>query len=147
MFTMTSNCGGRPNRLLVLRYTYVKAAMTRAGRAISKPAPCQRWATLFALLAFLLQGLAVQTHIHEQPLATKMAALPGSSKAPTKSQDPVDQCRLCQELVHAGTFITPSAAIAPTGLIYVTAVFLVLTGATATSATAFAWQSRAPPRR
>ena len=121
--------------------------MTRQGRAISKPAPHQKWVTLFALLAFFLQGLAVQTHVHEQAPAAKTASLPAPVKAPLKSQDPVDQCRLCQERVHAGAFITPSAAAVPADLTYVTATFLVLTGPITAAATAFAWHSRAPPRR
>ena len=122
--------------------------MTRPGRAVSKPAPYQRWVTLLALLAFFIQGFAVQTHIHEQvPVAKKVGALPTPIKAPLKNQDPVDQCRLCQELVHAGTFITPSAAATPAGMTYIAAVFAVLAAPTSASATAFAWQSRAPPRR
>jgi hypothetical protein len=107
-----------------------------------------RWITVLALLAFFLQNLAVQTHIHEQvPVAKATTALPTPSKTPFKSQDPVDQCRLCQELVHAGAFITPSAAPIPADPAYVAAVFVALTGPTASFATAFAWQSRAPPRR
>ncbi len=122
--------------------------MTRPVRAVSKPAPYQRWVTLLALLAFFIQGFAVQTHIHEQAPVTKtVGALPAPTKAPLKSQDPVDQCRLCQELVHAGAFITPSTAATPAGLTYITAIFAVLAASTSAYATAFAWQSRAPPHR
>ncbi len=121
--------------------------MTRPGRALAKPAPHHRWVTVFALLAFFIQGFAVQTHIHEQAPVARTAALPVPAKAPLKSQDPVDQCRLCQELVHAGSFITPSTAATPAGLTYITAIFAVLAAPTSASATAFAWQSRAPPRR
>jgi hypothetical protein len=103
--------------------------------------------TLLALLAFFLQGLAVQTHVHDQAQAVKTSALPAPVKAPLKSQDPIDQCRLCQELVHAGSFITPSIAAVPADLTYVTAAFLILTGPITAPATAFAWRSRAPPRR
>src|ERR1700744_6606853 len=108
MFTQATNCGPQPNRILVLRQTFVKVAMTRPGRALSKKAPHQRWVTLFALLAFFIQGLAVQTHIHEQAPGAKTTALPAPVKAPLKSQDPVDQCRLCQVLLHSGLVITPS---------------------------------------
>lgn len=122
--------------------------MTGPGRTVSKPAPHQRWVTLFALLAFFLQGLAVQTHIHEQaPVARTVNALPAPAKAPLKSQDPVDQCRLCQELLHAGAFVTPSTAAIPAELTYISAVFVTLATPTTATATAFAWQSRAPPRR
>ncbi len=122
--------------------------MTRPGRATCLSAPPKKWVTVFALLAFFLQGLAVQTHIHElAPVAKAATALPTPTKAPSKGQDPVDQCRLCQEFMHAGAFITPSAAALSTDLAYVAAAFVVQSGFLATSATAFAWQSRAPPRR
>jgi hypothetical protein len=59
----------------------------------------------------------------------------------------VDQCRLCQELVHAGTFLAPSAVVSLLSLTFVAVgIARVLTFA-ADPATAFAWQSRAPPRR
>jgi hypothetical protein len=122
----------------------IESAMTRPGRALAKPAPHHRWVTVFALLAFFIQGLAVQTHIHEQASAAKTAV---PAKTPLKSQDPVDQCRLCQELVHAGSFITPSTMATPAGLTFVAVVFTALTAPETVFARAFAWQSRAPPRR
>ena len=67
--------------------------------------------------------------------------------APLKSQDPIDQCRLCQELIHAGSFVTPSAAVTLANLNFVAVVFAALVAPAHRSATAFAWQSRAPPRR
>jgi hypothetical protein len=119
--------------------------MTRPGRALAKPAPHQRWVTVFALLAFFLQGLAVQTHIHEQVPPAKTAALPAPVKAPFKSQDPTDQCRLCQELVHAGSFITPSTTATPADLSFVAVVFTAVTAPETAFAMAFAWQGRARP--
>ena len=119
--------------------------MTRSERAITKPASHQRWVTLFALLAFFLQGLAVQTHIHELTPVAKTAAQPAPAKSPLKSQDPVDQCRLCQELVHAGIFVTPSAAASPVGLGFIAVSFFSLLISATDPATAFTWRSRAPP--
>ena len=124
--------------------------MTRR-RAIAKPASAvKRWVTLFALLGFFLQTLAVQTHIHVAdfaPVAKVAVAHAGVPPAPPKNQDPVDQCRLCQELVHAGSFITPSAALLAAPLSQVQVIPLALLPARAQSASAFAWRSRAPPRR
>lgn len=116
-------------------------------RAIFRPEPAKRWITALALLAFFLQGLALQTHVHPslQPAVAKLHT-DSAPKAPLKL-DPVDQCRLCQELVHAGTFVTPSTATTAAVLTFVVASFvapLILAG---DPATAFAWQSRAPPRR
>ncbi len=122
--------------------------MTRRSRAISRPnAPGRRWLALFALAAFFLQSLAVQTHIHpaDRPMVVKVAAHQPTPN-PLKTQDPIDQCRLCQELVHAGAFITPSAAAIPASQTLVLAIFAFLPQGTAGPATAFAWQSRAPPR-
>jgi len=120
-----------------------------AGRArfFSAPRSARRWVTALALLAFFFQNLAVQTHIHQslQPEAVKIQT-DGSHKAPLKL-DPVDQCRLCQELVHAGTFITPSAVVSLLSWTFVTASIARVLTLAADPATAFAWQSRAPPRR
>jgi hypothetical protein len=111
----------------------------------------KRWVTAFALLAFFFQSLAVQTHIHApvQELTAKAAALivTAPSKAPLKTQDPVDQCRLCQELLHAGVFLAPLANTTPISLTFITAIFIALPGVTGTPAADFAWHSRAPPVR
>ena len=114
-----------------------------------KASVVKRWVTAFALLAFLLQGFAVQSHIHA-PLApaaksvSQQEAAPPN--APLKSQDPIDQCRLCQEVAHAGIFVAPSAAAAAITLTFALAVFAAQPDVAPPSATAFGWQSRAPPR-
>jgi hypothetical protein len=108
--------------------------------------PAKRWITALALLAFFLQGLTLQTHVHQllSPVAVKATAEHGS-KTPLKS-DPIDQCRLCQELHHAGRFITPSVAPTIAPPTFVVASFIVVLLVATDPATAFAWQSRAPPR-
>lgn len=127
--------------------------MTRLGHAAAGSGPARKWVALFALLTFFLQSLALQTHIHQQlPLTAGHVAEQGSlasapAKSPLKNQDPMDQCRLCQELVHAGSFVTPSAAIAPISQIFAAALFATLPASLDRSATAFTWRSRAPPRR
>ena len=125
--------------------------MTRRPRAIARSGPAsaaKRWVTLLALLGFFLQSMAVQTHVHSLDLApvAKLAATHTAPVAPSKTQDPVDQCRLCQEIVHAGSFITPSAVAILTGLDGSLAIFHRLTPGKSDPASAFAWQSRAPPR-
>ncbi len=121
--------------------------MTGRARFFSAPRPTRRWVTALALLAFFFQNLAVQTHIHQslQPEAVKVQT-DGSHKAPLKL-DPVDQCRLCQELVHAGTFLAPSAIVSLLSLTFVAVIIARVLLFAADPATAFAWQSRAPPRR
>jgi len=103
---------------------------------------------MLALLAFFLQSLAVQTHIHPTltPAAAKASALHQNGPAPQKNQDTQDQCRLCQELVHAGSFFTPTIVALAAGLTFTAAIFADLRASPDSSATAYAWQSRAPPR-
>jgi len=120
--------------------------MTGRARVLPSPAPARRWITALALLAFFLQGLTLQTHVH-QPLLPAVAKIHADNapKAPLKL-DPMDQCRLCQELVHAGTFVSPSATVSAAHLTTVAASFAIQLVLATDSATAFAWQSRAPPR-
>jgi hypothetical protein len=124
--------------------------MTRRPRAIAKQtSTARRWLTLAAILAFFLQNLAVQTHIHlaDLPILANVAAAQTPVPAPLKAQDPIDQCRLCQEMVHAGAVVAPSAIAIPASQILVLAAFVALPRSSAALAPAFAWQSRAPPRR
>ncbi|HWU53963.1 MAG TPA: hypothetical protein VN175_00590 [Rhizomicrobium sp.] len=120
--------------------------MTRIGRAIARPSPARKWVGVVALLAFFLQRLVVQTHIHQPLPAVAVKAANQQLPAPLKPQDPIDQCRLCQELVHAGHFVAPSALIAIASPVFVVAIFTALPEQSERSATSFAWRSRAPPR-
>ena len=123
--------------------------MTRLGQVISSSSPPRKWVTALVLLAFFLQSLAIQAHVHPNfaPAAVKAAALGETGPAPLKNQDQPDQCRLCQEMVHAGSFFTPSIVALAAGLSFTAATFAVLRAPPHSSATAFAWQGRAPPRR
>jgi hypothetical protein len=123
--------------------------MTGPARLFSRTAPARRWITTLALLAFVLQSLTLQTHIHQpfQPATVNAALDTGGAKVPLKTQDPVDQCRLCQELVNAGAFIAPVVASGAADLGFAAASLAAATAFMADPATAFAWQSRAPPRR
>ena len=123
--------------------------MTRLGQVISRSAPPRKWVTALVLLAFFVQSLAIQTHVHQNvgPAAIKAAALGETGPTPIKSQDPLDQCRLCQEMVHAGSFFTPAVVTLVAGLSFTAATFAIVRAPPERSATAFAWRSRAPPRR
>ena len=125
--------------------------MTRQGYALSGTASPRKWVTILALLTFFLQSLVVQTHVHpsQAPIKTaaQIAALQQPGPVPLKTQDPLDQCRLCQELVHAGSYFTPSAVTLAASLSFTAAIFAAQRLVPDRSATAFSWQSRAPPRR
>jgi hypothetical protein len=121
--------------------------MARLQNALPRQTPAKRWVTALALLAFLLQGLAVQTHIHPTPQPVSAQAVAVHVPVPPRGQGPVDQCRLCQELMHSGVFVTPSASFAMASPALTTALPTALPSMVASLAMAFAWQSRAPPRR
>ena len=123
--------------------------MARLGQVISRSSPPRKWVTALVLLAFFLQSLAIQIHVHPNfaPAAVKATALGETGPAPLKTQDLPDQCRLCQELVHAGSFFTPAVVSLTASLSFTAAIFAALRAPPHSSATAFAWQSRAPPRR
>jgi len=121
--------------------------MKRLGHGISRSTPTRRWLGVVALVAFFLQSLLIQTHIHQSAPLVAAKAATQQLPAPLKTQDPIDQCRLCQELVHAGNFATPSAAVALASLNFVTAIFATLLVPAGHSTDGFIWQSRGPPRR
>jgi hypothetical protein len=106
-----------------------------------------RLLALFALLAFALQGLAIQTHIHGTP-AGNAHLIQVSVPASGDRRDPLDpsNCALCQELAHAGAAVTPAPILAVLALDWIRAVFLTPISAAAALAPQTGWQSRAPPR-
>ncbi|HJT43086.1 MAG TPA: hypothetical protein VJ750_06250 [Rhizomicrobium sp.] len=122
--------------------------MPRLGQAISWQATPRSWVMAFTLLALLLQSLAVQSHIHQlaQPQTVDIAAAELPIPTPPKAPHPVEPCRLCQELVHAGAFIVPSVTVIAAGLSFVAALAPDRPVHAGTFAGAFSWQSRAPPR-
>jgi hypothetical protein len=119
----------------------------RSASLVQKIPASQRLITLFALLAFFIQSFALQTHIHPTPPAAIAATVAHTpAPAPLKNQDPVDQCRLCQELVHSGVYVSPSVTVIATSLNIVAAIFVAAPSFAADPVRAFSWQSRAPPR-
>jgi hypothetical protein len=123
--------------------------MPRSGAVslILKQPAARQYVTLFALLAFFLQSFAVQSHIHPLDTPATVAAAVNNIPAPVKTIDPVDlgSCRLCQELVHAGAFVAPSAFAVPASQSAAAVIFAALPLLAGMLAPAFAWQSRAPP--
>jgi hypothetical protein len=121
--------------------------MTRSVSLVVKQPAARRYITLFALLAFFLQSFAVQSHVHPLDKPATVAAAVNNIPAPVKTIDPVDlgSCRLCQELVHAGAFVAPSAFAVPASQSATAIVFAALPLLAGILAPAFAWQSRAPP--
>jgi hypothetical protein len=109
----------------------------------------RRLLALAALLAFFLQSLAVQTHIHPtSSTSTKLVvtvadvSTPGPLTAPDIGQG---SCRLCQEMAHAGSYIVPVATPFLAILVLAHELFRLEPVEHSRQARAFAWQSRGPP--
>ena len=123
--------------------------MTRPVRAISpSPSASRRLVMLFALLAFALQANLVQTHMHGQPgdLRQKSHVSAPVQPAPFDPLAPAN-CALCQEILHAGTAITPDSselALLLNGIVMAPAIALLPAEALAPTT---GWHSRAPPVR
>ena len=87
--------------------------MTCTGQPIAARKPLlARLAMLLLALTFAVQGIAVQTHIHGQPLTALSHVTHVSTPAGPTPQDPYDpaNCPLCQEMLHAGVYVAPVVA-------------------------------------
>ena len=109
--------------------------------------------TLFALLAFTLQTFVMQTHIHGMArvgIAPATLALDKSAaqgQRPDKfpaGNDPAN-CPICQEILHTGYYVTPSAAALPLPTVAVSIAPTVIDVMTVVAAHSHSWKSRAPP--
>ncbi len=109
-----------------------------------------RLALIFVtLFAFTLQTFVVQTHIHGSASAS---AVIGKSAAHDRQPDKLPlgndpaNCSICQELLHAGAYVAPTAAAWQP---VITATFVdavVLEIRTLARTHSHGWKSRAPPR-
>jgi hypothetical protein len=104
--------------------------------------------TLIALLAFTFQSFVSQVHFHAMPWTASAMFDAGKVSQPGKlpANDDQSNCPICQAVLHAGQFITPSAVIFGFPSF---AAFLVTTFdrvATPSQVASHSWQSRAPPR-
>lgn len=106
--------------------------------------------TLLALFAFVLQTFVVQTHIHGSakigaaPFAERIA---GQGQQPDKfppADDPAN-CQICQELLHAGSFVTPMAAALLVSSVVTDIAVVVVEIEAITQTYAHGWTSRGPP--
>jgi len=111
----------------------------------------RRLVTTFALLAFVLQGFATQTHIHylaqgtsaqTTALANAVSNRDHNPRAP--SDDPL-HCAFCQEFLLAGAFVAPAAIATPVPTEITTPVHAVETSFAMAEGRSHAWTSRGPP--
>jgi hypothetical protein len=110
-----------------------------------------RQALIFAVLvAFTLQGYVFQTHIHfaheTEAISTGVAqATTGSHHGKLPPSDDPDNCPLCQEILHSGQFVAPTAAalVAPSAA--VSTIAIVDAELPFVLALSHSWRGRAPP--
>jgi hypothetical protein len=113
------------------------------------------------LLAFSVQTYLTQTHIHMASEGHASLSLEQSIVGPDKqlgsapvvpkdkyppNEDPAN-CPLCQELIHAGQFVTPAAAAILLPSLSISVIEVVAFAAPLNAAVTHIWRGRAPPRR
>jgi len=128
-------------------------ALTRRRGTGARPRPARIALTLAAAIAFFLQSFITQTHIHGLPLlAAKGATV--TAVADTGTNTPLDRypakedpanCPLCQEVTHAGHYVTPAFALLVQPSERVTHVTPVVETRATDFILSHAWRSRAPP--
>jgi hypothetical protein len=124
--------------------------MTRFGQDMATARPLlSRLFFLFMLVAFTVQGFALQTHIHGTPVSAHSSIAALSAPSQPAPQDPYDpaNCALCQEMLHAGIYVAPVVAdfiVILNAVAFAPAYALLPHAATERQ---HSWQGRAPPRR
>ena len=101
--------------------------------------------TFFALFAFSLQTYIGQTHIHLAPDSFEAGA--AHKQAPDRfpaNGDPAN-CPICQEVLHDGQFVTPSATTLLAPSLAASIIEIVAPLPRLVQAASHAWRSRAPP--
>ena len=102
--------------------------------------------TLLALLAFTLQSVVTQIHVHGITASTAAASTDSGKPAKPLPGDDQANCSICQAILHAGHFTAPVAAVLPLPSFASFAISLSVRVATSPQTSAHDWQSRAPPR-
>jgi hypothetical protein len=114
--------------------------LTPSNPAANRPSP---WLTWLALLAFLLQGLLVQTHIH---IASLQASVPVQQSHKPAPKTP-DDCPACQLYAATAAALTPTVPMMFLSLSWVESNAVLLPAIARTGNVHRGWQSRAPPVR
>lgn len=136
----------------------MQVAVSYARRAtLTTPDP-GRWRRVFGaprsfllvlLLALLVQGSAVRTHLHFAQDARQLGAAAGSrpvSAATSDGKAAAPDCLLCQESATAGAYLLPGPVALPSTPAPDRWLSAAAMAAYALRRAALGWQSRAPPR-
>ena len=128
------------------------AATARGHSSVRRRSPFSRLAAIVAALAFVLQSLILQTHIHDGALEIDgIASVAAFATKPAHGTSPIDSgpldCAVCHLIAHAGVFFTiaSSILIPPVKWAELAAPSIVIRAVTAVAI--LSWRSRAPPLR
>jgi len=128
----------------IVTFAFAKSPGTMArSSAISASRKPFRLATWLALLAFLLQGVIVQSHIH---VATIAAASVPAQQGQHPDQKAPAECPACQLYAATAAVLMPHVVADFLPLSWVASHFHNLSAPPLVIARHLAWQSRAPPQ-
>lgn len=104
----------------------------------------------FMLLAFIVQGYATQTHIHNESVAAagilvKNGGAPGHENYPG-NDDPAN-CPICQQILQSGQFVAPAWQMPLLVTLVVSAIEFTIVATPRYDAISHSWRSRGPPAR
>jgi hypothetical protein len=104
--------------------------------------------TFLALLAFSVQSYVTQTHIHGAPASSGIAKAeqPAQPHDRYPANDDPANCPICQEILHAGHYVTPAAVAVLLPSVAVSTIAIVLDVPIALRSVSHSWHGRAPPR-
>lgn len=119
-----------------------------------------RVAATLAIFAFAFQSFLTQTHVHFTPAVERvLAAVEQSKTAPLNgllsrgplkdhhgypSDDPA-KCPICQEMVYAGSYVAPVAAVFVPPHLAISVIAVVEREPVHLATVSHNWQGRAPP--
>ena len=126
--------------------------MKRRGAGVARPGSARFALALVAGLAFFVQSFITQTHVHAAPVAGKATVsvaihdgVVQKKRDPYPANEDPANCPLCQEVAHAGQYVSPAFAL----LVQPSERIAHVVPIPPTHATEFilshAWRSRAPP--
>ena len=117
--------------------------------------------TVFALLAFIIQSFATQTHIHvsalseqgcgaqqvaAQSIAAKNSTSLNREQIPRVPSDDPAHCPFCQEFLLSGAYVAPVVLAVPLPVQITASAPLMEVRFVIAEAVSHRWNSRGPPR-
>jgi hypothetical protein len=150
---------GFANELLWCVVRAVRRVNTRVRVRKQRCVAAARLVVLVTLLAFAVQTYLTQTHIHlaseGQPSRVHSQLVLAGGKVsigtPVERKDryPANEdpanCPLCQELIHAGQFVTPAASALILPSLSLSVIDLAVQSVPLVHAVTHIWHGRAPP--